>query len=145
MAEETEEAVLEAAVVESEVGAWRENFLRVSLGSDGSSFISQLLAAQQVCAAWLAWMRHGLRGLRGCVTAASRLRHGCAVAVETPRNPGHEPRAETSGNRRPHARSDVCSPAPPSRKASTHADRGSRARIIVIPGARSLPPPPPFA
>ena len=36
------------AMEEAEVGQWRENFLRVALGSDSSSYISQLLASQQV-------------------------------------------------------------------------------------------------
>jgi hypothetical protein len=35
------------AMEQSEVSAWRENFLRVALGSDSSSYISQLLANQQ--------------------------------------------------------------------------------------------------
>ena len=38
----------EEAVEAAEVAAWRENFLRVALGSDASSYISQLLGSQQV-------------------------------------------------------------------------------------------------
>ena len=54
------------AMEAAEVTAWRDNFLRVALGSDSSSFISQLLSSQQVPS-------HPLSSLASLASLASRL------------------------------------------------------------------------